>query len=258
MNKGTSVLLAVALVSGGAAAYFMNDYIDNTVGNRIAELDAKYQPVEAVVAAYNIRVGEMLSFENLVLRKVPRDFLHADAITPDYVENIVGRRLLHPIQRGEVLLQSHAATKTGSSFSSMIPEGERALTFPVDQVSSVNGLLRPGDRIDLLITMDENSKTYTLPLLTDVTVLATGEAVDELDAQERNDRYQTITLSVTSESAAKITHAREAGTLSVVLRSPTDTTVAFEKRIDDASLMGTVKKKTTRRRIVEIIRGGRN
>ncbi|MFK8017152.1 MAG: Flp pilus assembly protein CpaB [Gammaproteobacteria bacterium] len=256
MNKGTSVLLAVALVSGGAAAYFMNEYITNTVDARRAELDIQYEPVEAVVAAYNIRVGEMLSFENLVVRKVPSGFLHTDAITPDYVENIIGRRLLYPIQRGEVLLQSHAATKTGTSFSAMIPEGERALTFPVDQVSSVNGLLRPGDRIDLLVTMDNGSKTFTIALLTDVTILATGEAMNELDASERNEHYQTITLSVSSENAAKITHAREAGTMSVILRAPEDPSPAFPERVDDAYLMGQTKKKV--RRGVEIIRGGRN
>ncbi len=256
MNKGTSILLAVALVSGGASAYFMNEYIDNKVTARQAEIDRQYTPVEAVVAAYDIRVGETLSFENLLVRKVPSGFLHTDAITPDFVDNIVGRRLLYPIARGEVLLQSHAATKMGTSFSALIPDGERALTFPVDQVTSVNGLLRPGDSIDLLVTMDDtNQKTYTLTLLSEVTVLATGEAVDELDATESGATYQTITLSVSAENAAKITHAREAGTLSVILRAPSDKGEAFSARVDDAYLMG--KKPVSKRRGIEIIRGGK-
>ncbi|MFK7888009.1 MAG: Flp pilus assembly protein CpaB [Gammaproteobacteria bacterium] len=254
MNKGTSVVLAVALVSGGAAAYFGQQMINDSIARQKAAINEQYQPVEAVVAAFDIRVGEMLSFENLLIREVPSGFLHADAITPDYVENIVGRRLLYPIRRGEVLLQSHAATKLGNTFSTMIPKGQRALTFPVDQISSVNGLLRPADKIDLLVTMDDrNNKTQTMPLLTDVTVLATGEAVDELDATETGDRYQTITVAVTSESAARITHARESGTLSVILRAPDDQGATFPKRVDDDYLMG---PKPKRKRGIEIIRGG--
>ncbi|MEO1576162.1 MAG: Flp pilus assembly protein CpaB [Pseudomonadota bacterium] len=256
MNKGTSILLAASLVSGGAAAYFMNEQIESRVAERRAEIDQKYQPVEAVVAAYDIRVGELLTFENLLVREVPSGFLHADAITPDIVDNIVGRKLMYPIRRGEVVLQSHASTKVGSNFSTMIPEGERALTFPVDQVSSVNGLLRPGDRIDLVVTMDNTrGDTITRALLTDVTVLATGIAVDELSATESGDRYQTITLSVSSESAAKIIHAREAGSLSVVLRGPTDTAPGFDKPINDKSLMDEPKR--VAKKGIEIIRGGR-
>ena len=256
MNKGTSILLAASLVSGGAAAYFMNEQIESRVAERRAEIDQKFQLVEAVVAAYDIRVGELLTFENLLVREVPSGYLHADAITPDIVDKIVGRKLLYPIQRGEIVLQSHASTKLGGNFSTMIPDGERALTFPVDQVSSVNGLLRPGDRIDLVVTMDNSrGKTVTRALLTDVTVLATGVSVDELSATESGDRYQTITLSVSSENAARIIHAREAGSLSVVLRSPSDTAPGFDRPVDDKALMDEPKR--VAKKGIEIIRGGR-
>jgi len=161
---------------------------------------------------------------------------------------------------GESLLTNFLASSKSSGFSNLIEKGKRALTFPVDVVSSLSGLLRPGDRIDLMVTLNQG-KRVTLPLLKDVTILATGGIVDDVGRMSDDGAYQTITITVSPLNAAKITHARNVGSVTVVLRSgkDSDKNIAGNElthRITVRDLLGKSKRKTKRHPKVDVIIGG--
>lgn len=260
-NKATIFLIVGALSSGGAAAYFADSHISNEISEKKASLDELYKPVQIVVPTQNLRPGDLLTSSNLAIREVPGAFVHAEAVTPKNVDLALNHRIVHPLNDGEPLLLFHVSESVGSGFSTMIEEGKRALTFPVDIVSSVSGLLRPGDRIDLLATLRDDNKQVTKPLLRNVEILAAGNAVDQLDVPDS--RFQTITLSVSPLDAAKITHARNIGTLTVVLRTGKgEESVAdgYGKAITLNTLLGrpesAPKKQVKKAKKIEIIRGG--
>jgi len=264
--KGTIVTVLMvtgALGAGAAAAYFSNDYIDRSVRQRRAEIDAQYAPSRVVVANADLRPGTFLSGETVALREVPRAFLHSDAIPADAWSTAAGRVLSHGVRSGEPILLSHLAQEIGAGFSTQLREGMRALTFPVDDESSIAGMLAPGDHIDIFFTTTANNESVTVPLLTNVPVIATGVRTmtnaSYLDERRGSSSYSTITVSLTPENAAKIAHAQDAGKITITLRQPKDDAPIQIERITKAMLLnGSRAPKHAPRARVEIILGGTN
>lgn len=256
----TALMVAGALGAGSAAAYLANDYIDRTVQQRRTEIDSQYVATKVVVANSDLRPGMLLSSTTVAIREVPRAFLHADAVLAEDWSAMSGRVLSHAIRSGEPVLRSHLAQDVGAGFSSQLREGMRALTFPVDDESSIAGMLAPGDRIDIFFTTSSNNESVTMPLLTSVSVVATGIRTETNAAyidERRDGRYTTITVSVTPENAAKITHAQDAGKITVALRQPQDEAPIGVARVTKASLLnGSRLAKGPWRPRVEIILGG--
>ncbi len=264
MKGGTITVLMVlgALGAAGGAAYFADHYIDDTVNARRSQLDAQYQPIRVVVANADLRPGTFLSGQTVAVREVPRNFLHADAVLADQWGTVAGRVLAQPVRSGEPVLQAHLARNASAGFSSQLAAGMRALTFPVDDEASISGMLSPGDRIDILFTTLAANETVTLPLLLDVPVIATGVRTISnaayLDDRNPSRQYNTVTVSVTPENAARITLAQDAGKITVALRQPQDELPTHIARITKRTLLsdGRVVKVAAARPRVEIILGG--
>jgi pilus assembly protein CpaB len=256
----TTLMVAGALGAGSAAAYLANDYIDRTVQQRRDEIDSQYVATKVVVANADLRQGTFLSSTTVAIRDVPRAFLHADAVLAEDWNAIAGRVLSHAIRSGEPVLRSHLAQEVGAGFSSQLRQGMRALTFPVDEESSIAGMLAPGDRVDLFFTASSNNESVTLPLLTNVPVVATGVRTTTNSAyldERRDARYTTLTVSVTPEDAAKITHAQDSGKITITLRQPQDELPIAATRVTKASLLnGNRLARGPWRPRVEIILGG--
>jgi len=252
----TLLLFVGAILAGALAVFFANKYITSQVDAKRAELERQYEKVVVVVPKQDLRPGTRLSTALVASRPVPKAFVHADAIRSENFELINNTTLIFPVNKGEPILSTHISNRSGSSLSKLIDDGKRALTFPVDIEASMTGMLKPNDRIDLIMTISDGSAKKTMPLLSNVDVLATGERVDELSQVSDVGRFQTITLLVASEEAAKIIHAQDVSDLSVLLRSPTDKANAFNKAVTKDTLLGKVKRKAVRRsRGIEVIKG---
>jgi pilus assembly protein CpaB len=262
--KGTIVtvlMLSGALGAGCAAAYFANNYIEHTVAQRRSELDAQYSPVKVVVAATDLSPGMPLSSKTVAIRDVPHAFLHAEAVLADQWRSVTGRVLARPLRSGEPVLISHLAEDLSAGFSSQLAPGMRALTIPVDEESSISGMLAPADRIDLFFTTTSGNETVTLPLLMNVPVIATGVrtlANETHIGNERMGQYRTVTVSVTPVDAAKITLAQDAGKITITLRQPQDAAeIAIARITKDTILNGPRLARTIiPRRRIEVILGG--
>ncbi|HKQ81285.1 MAG TPA: Flp pilus assembly protein CpaB [Steroidobacteraceae bacterium] len=259
----TALMLMGALATGGAAAFFANGYIDKSVAQRRSELDAQYEPVRAIVANTDLQVGTFISPDTVAIRSVPKAFLHSEAVLADDFSAISGRMLTHAVKGGEAVLLSHLAQEAGAGFSSQLQAGQRALTFPVDDESSISGMLAPGDRIDIFFTTSNNNENLTMPLLYDVPVIATGirtrTNASYLDEKQPTNQYQTITVSVAPEDAAKITLAQDVGKITVALRQPQDGNPIQVARLTKTALLQGPRTitRSAPRLPIEIILGGR-
>lgn len=257
----TALMIGGALAAGGGAAYFAKGYIASEVRTEREQLQAQYKLVSVVVAKADLAPGAVLSSRTVALREVPKTFLHTEAIGAERWSDIAGRVLSRAVRGGETVLHSHLAQGAGAGFSAQLPEGMRALTFPVNEEASIAGMLAPGDRIDILFTTTAANESVTVPLLFGVPVIATGlrtQSNENSLPDKLQGPFRTITVSVTPADAAKITLAQEAGRITVALRQPQDESTTHIARITkNALLRGDAPTPTSRPRTrVQIILGG--
>jgi pilus assembly protein CpaB len=265
LKRLTLILLVVALLAGGLAAFGARSYIQNAVARYQAAIDSRYQKVKVAVAADDLPSGVQVNARNVVTREVPKEFVHKDAITVGQWSRYSGRTTRANLTGGAPILRSQLLDPRVSGLAEVLSAGKRALTVPVDQISSISGLLLPGDRVDILLTIEKDRKPVTFPLMEDIPVLATGVRTDEeiVDSKrsKRRGNFNTVTMLVNPEQAAKVVHAQEEGSLTVVLRPKKDAEAQWPDRITLATLLGEPETKpkppiVRRRRVVEVILGG--
>jgi pilus assembly protein CpaB len=145
-----------------------------------AEANRGLEMVEVVVANRDLEKGDVLVADTVASRQVPKQYVHASAVVPASFSQIEDARLQVPLKRGEVVLPAHIDGLGQRVFSTILKKGMRALTFEVDEISSTAGMLRPGDRVDLIYSVmpsysGASSERVLFPLLSNVSILATGQ-----------------------------------------------------------------------------------
>ncbi|MEX1227411.1 MAG: Flp pilus assembly protein CpaB [Marinobacter sp.] len=228
-KRSLMIIAVVSVLVGSVAVWLSADYIQGRVSGIRTQLESEYEMMPVVAASVDLARGGEVARSNLRVVHLPKRFVPSQAIHPKQLNRIEGANLVVDVAAGQPVLTNYVTRgviRTGT-FSSQIGEGMRAVTFPVDMVSSVGGLLNPGDKIDLLATMRMQNREglVTLPLLDNLEILAVGEVF-----QGANDRrYQHITLELSPKDSARLLQARQEGSLTAVLRSPEDESEGFAK-----------------------------
>ncbi len=233
MKQKFYVLMAVlsGLVFGLSIFYYLN-----TVQRAS---DTELKPL--VVASMDIPARTIVQASQLQIIDVPTTgFPQGGANT---VEDVVGKILLVGVKKGDVLITPmlessyQAGTEYFSpqnSFSLTVPQGKRAVAIPVSLVGSVGFKVKPGDRVDVLITMDikeaGGSKTITSLAAQDVLVLNTGDTQLKENEKVSNSGSYILAMSVTQAMA--VTLGSEKGSVRLLLRNPANKEVLTETPID--------------------------
>ena len=232
------LILGLALGLGGLAAFGVNQYITRQVQD-IEARSKSQRTVRVVVPKEDLAKGTALTAKMVAVREIPAEWAHSNALSPEQFERVENQKLAYPAARGEMLLWSLLEGQRAPSFSSRLATGRRAITVPVNDVNSISGMLEPGDRIDLMVTVKKDKRAYMFPLMQNVSILATGtRAVVEADGKDGKRTYTTITLEASPDEAQRVLAAREVGSLAAVLRAPGDNLIAGAKRKDAMGLLG--------------------
>jgi len=250
------IILAIALLVGAAAAMTATRYLDD----RVADIERRVEQktARAVVAKESLSAGERIDHERVAVREVPVEWLHSGAISPEQFDRAAGSALAFPAQRGEPLMWSQLEGRSAPALSARLAPGRRAVTLSVDEVSSIAGMLEPGDKVDLLLTVRRDRDNLTLPLIQGVSVLAAGARTVVAGAPEGGERrYTTITLDASAEEGQRIIAARTVGTITAMLRGPGDHGVLATVRPDALALLGLEQRPADSRPSVPVIYGGR-
>ncbi len=258
--------LILSIVLGAAAVMMVRSYISGEHKAMRKGLD----PVEIIVAKLNIPPNTPIGPDMVAKRAVPSDFVHANSIYPEELKLIVNRELLYPVRQGDpILWMDFKGGERYRGFSSMIRDGERALTLQVDNSSTFAGLIQPGDHVDILGTFTANqryggkqgsSDKTTLILLQNVVVLATGQLTSARSGTLiRREKISSLTVLVTPEEGSLLIHAQQVGTLYNILRNPEDieTLDAIPKITFDDILRPKIREEiqTARDNRILVIRG---
>ncbi|MCL4426527.1 MAG: Flp pilus assembly protein CpaB [Firmicutes bacterium] len=150
--------------------------------------------------------------------------LPAEAVHPAAVkrkEEVVGRPALHPISAGEQIISHRFSSEAGEAglLQSLGPE-ERALLIPVNVSRAVGGMIRPGNRVDVILVADPQ-KTGTVlaqTILQSLLVLDVRGERGTSVGTARDNLLIGVVVSATAEEAEKLAFANEQGHLYLTLQ----------------------------------------
>ncbi|MDX1693505.1 MAG: Flp pilus assembly protein CpaB [Ketobacteraceae bacterium] len=227
-NKLTIILLLGAMLTGGVGWFLTQDYIKHEVTTYKKSFEDSRAAIAVVVASQDLKVGDVVSTSTARILQIPRAYVHKDAVPPQNFNVLNGKQILHPVGAGEPILSIHVSHAKVEGLASLLKEGERAITIPVDTLDTLSGFLAPGDYIDLMVTLKDGERDRTVPLLQNIRVLATGQDIDDGIKEKDQKRYGEITVGVSPLHATKLIHAQTVGDIAVLLRRPEDEQSQFE------------------------------
>lgn len=182
-----------------------------------------------LIATRDVPIGSVLTAADVSTTYIHvDDAVFAAAVPADAVDAYVGRQLAEPLHSQQILSRAQLATH-----SNLAPD-QVAMTIPARPESAVNGRLRPGDAVSVLVTdVDKvrgQARTRTvldrvgvLDVGHDGAVSSTGTVVGlgsgESDLRSRGN-ISSVTLALTADQARQLAEARRTGELDIILLPP--------------------------------------
>lgn len=223
MNRRNLIVLGIAVALGLIAVLLANSYFSG-IEERQERIAQEQQLARIVVASQPLEFGTPLTTENVRLQNFPASSVPQGAFRTIQGALKDGRVALRPIVPGEPILASKVSGTDGRAvLSANLPEGARATTIRINDVTGVAGFARPGDMVDVLLTRKipgpgaDESDLMTEVIMERVPLLAINQVASE-NATEPS-VGKTATLQVDLYQAQKLALATRLGTLSLALRN---------------------------------------
>jgi pilus assembly protein CpaB len=231
MNRARIAVLAIALGAGGIAAYLVSGSDDKPAP---AQPVAQLPTVDVLVAKSEIALGQSVKAEDLQWQSWPAATASSLFIRkndrPNATTEIAGSIARSPFITGEPIREQKLVKAGGSGFmAAILPSGMRAVSTEISAESGAGGFILPNDRVDVVLTVHAKNPLHpelgeiivSKPMLSNIRVLAIDQAPKEKDGQTTL-VGKTVTLELKPEQVSVLATARQAGTLSLALRSITD------------------------------------
>ncbi len=251
MQKQRLVFLIIVISLALSALILTKVYLDNERKRIVEEAKKKLASVQAnlisvLAAKKDIPPGSTIDPNSLESKIVPKEFVQPQAVTA--ADRISGMIAVAPISKGEQITLSKlshpksAGGGGGGGLAEATPLGKRAITIPVDNISTFVGMIKPGDYVDIIVQISvplqtpegkQVNQVVILPLFQNVLTLAVGQEISSAAAQKAIDyRYKQpeekkaaspfITLALSPQEANLLAFIQEQGKIRLLLRSPAD------------------------------------
>lgn len=262
--KKVVLFALIAAVAAGALLYF---YLNNLEQEKTVEI--VYESV--LVAAEDIPAYAVITADMVTLKQVPQGSSHPRAARS--ADEAVGFVTESLIVAGEEILPEKLKQpgQTDSGLSYIVPDGMRAVTVAVDEISGVAGFVQRGDYVDVLAytttsfnpdetdaataagtdgeteqtsgQASEKTQGTTVVAAQNVCVAAVGTTLKATDATTdgTEEVYSSITLFLTPEDAMRVIQGAKSGVITIVLRASGDheenaqTPIVSDMLLDKAS-----------------------
>lgn len=184
-----------------------------------------------LTAAMRIPAHSHITAEMLATVQRPPEQVQADAYgSPN---DAIGQVALIDIPEGAVVTSSMVAKATPPPTGLVVANGMRAITIAVDPVKGINGLLKPGDHVDIIAIPPRGpGSPLAFTILRDITILAVGSEIANpvaINAAQGTAQPTpppqtagTVTLAVTPQQADLLASADLNAQLRLALRSPNE------------------------------------
>jgi Flp pilus assembly protein CpaB len=254
--------IAAAIILGIVSVVIIHRYI--SAKTNVPELKKVY----VMVAAEPIQPSQSISMSQLTTKEIVETAVSDVNIVVPYSADpkrnadeinklktmIAGRQSSRNINIGSSLLWTDLKDIDAQSLSDIIAKNKRAVTIPVNQISSVGFNIIPGDKVDIIATrsdsgcggggqanslnlspatsvrdlleaskqapMSQQATSKTFVVMQNVLVLAIGQDYNTFQGRtDRSRNYASVTLEVSLEEGMMLTHVSSNATLSMMLRN---------------------------------------
>jgi pilus assembly protein CpaB len=253
MNTARIVVLAIAIGAGGIAAYLASGSDKPAPTQPAAQLPT----VDVLVAKGDINLGQTVKAEDMQWQTWPTASASSSFIKrsdrPDAANQLAGAIARGSFMAGEPIREQKLVKADSGFMAAILPSGMRAVSTEIAPETGAGGFILPNDRVDVLLTRrfknsdprgNQQDVVHTDTVLRNVRVLAIDQAPREKDGQN-SVIGKTVTLELNPGQATLLAESRQAGTLSLALRS-----------IADANAVETIDANVKFTQSVNIIRFG--
>jgi pilus assembly protein CpaB len=226
------VFVPMVLAFGAAVLYLF------VLSSREKALRGSYEVGQVLVARVDIPERSVIKEEMVEALPIPRKYMEQDVFevkTPSDIKMIANLVTRIRIPKGNQMTQSALISLSPEAgLSVKIPPGYRGAVMPID--SEMKALIKPGDRVDVLVTFDammaDNRKEkVTATILQNVLVIAVGNNLGQGmsakqfkasgDKEEKSASFSEkamISLALNPNEAQYLSLAMKQGEPTVVMR----------------------------------------
>jgi len=247
--KKVLLLVGALMVAAVTAIMARNMFAGAGAKQAVAAPVAVPTGPKILVAAKDLPVGTILDQTSLKFVAWPKesmqDSYYAQSAPDSDPSKLVGTVVRYPVTAGQPLTRGSVVGPNDRGFlAAALSPGMRAVTVPVNATSGLAGFVFPGDHVDIVLTESVNGSgdqalKVSETILRNVRVLATDQRYTDkdTDGKVKVQQASNVTLEVTPKIAEKIAVAQSVGSLSLSLRSLSDTS----SDVDQAVASGSVK-----------------
>ena len=183
--------------------------------------------VSLLALSQDVDRGTPITESLVVVHDVPEKYVESSQVRHKDLRRVLGVRAAVHLQANQTLRWTDLSisARNEGSLSERIPRGMRAVTVEHVDRRLFGGLLRPGDRVDVLLTSDvllDREGAVTVPLLQNALVLAVGESMGGPSEPQVVSTPSVVTVLVDADDASLLAHAKREGVLSLTLRNHDD------------------------------------
>jgi pilus assembly protein CpaB len=233
MKAARLVVLTVAIAAGGVAA-MLAGRSEKPPEVKVAPAP-KIATVDVLVAKSEIPMGHAISPGDVRWQEWPAEAASGASFIrrsdrPNAIENLNGTIARTPFVNGEPIREAKLVNAKGSGFmAAILPTGMRAIATQISPETGAGGFILPNDHVDVILTRRDRDAEKTASadthmsetILNNVRVLAIDQNVQEKDGQKVV-VGKTATLELTPRQTEVLAVSQQLGTLSLALRSITD------------------------------------
>jgi len=237
--SGGKAVLLLALFLGLISAVLVYVYLSQAGGEKTA---ASGDTKQVLVAREDIPVATRITDSMVELKAISVDAVHPDSFSS--TEGVVGNMARYPIAAGEQVLSDRVAASSMTlpegeelPLPYIVPEGKRAVSVSTSALIGAGGLMRPGDYVDVILTLQLGDDQIGRIILQNLEVLALDQQVEKVAPKfeegqeertptgegETKPEAVTVTLAVAPVEGEVLTVAEECagnfgGRLALALR----------------------------------------
>lgn len=240
----------VALLLGLITSFFVFSWLQDEKNRLLAAPIPLSKNVPVLVSNADLSWGTKLTPEMMQLQEFPPGAIPEGHFTS--LEAIKDRVILVDLKRNELLLESKLAPlgTTSGGVAAVTDINKRAMSVKVDDVIGVAGFIKPADRVDVMVTIEQEGgkqekNMMSKMILENVKVLATGMQMERKGKDEEPKPVQVITVEVDVEEAEKLALASTQGKLRLALRNPLNSEKVLTKGANVGALFSSYRPKET-------------
>ena len=209
--------------------------INARAGNGAPKAQAPTETRDVVVATRPLNVGVTVKPGDVKLVKIAAEAFPKGAFSKD--TDVLDRPVASNILADEPVLEGRLAPRgAGVGLAPIIPQGMRAVTVRVNDVTGVAGFVLPNMRVDVLVTGRPTGAdgSVTQTVLQNIIVLSAGQNL-QADARGQAISAPTVTLLADPKQAEILTLANQEGHIQLILRNGSDQeiTKTSGKKVND-------------------------